>query len=178
MPFDPIFTNYAGMLPILQNARTIIERDIEAALSWSYGVNPPGEKFKRIQYVDRHSGRYPQLSIEPALSDPTWITGGVQQVHTFDCTISLLRSIDGGVLSDEIDQLPQDLIRYLDATLMVFMSAPGADWRVNLTSEQGKVEVQVQSIDFGRSVESIERKGQYFSNVSFQLVVSLTESEQ
>lgn len=178
MAFDPIFTNYAGMLPILKNARTIIERDIEAALVWAFGANPPGEKFKRIQFVDRHSGRYPQFSIEPALSDPTWITGGVEQTHTFDCAISLLRSIDGGILSEEIDHLPQDLIRYLDATLMVFMSAPAADWRVNLSSEQGKVDVQVRSIDFGRTVESVERKGQYFSSVSFQLIVSLTESEQ
>jgi hypothetical protein len=178
MPWTPRFANYAGILPILQNARTIIERDIDDALTWSYGSNPPGDTFARIQFTQRHSDVYPLLTIEPAGTEFNEITGGVELVHTFAVSIFLTAAISKGNLSQVIDELPQNVIRYIDAVTMCFMSASPADWRVNLVSDQGKVTVSIGEITLGPLQEGLkEAAGKYFHSGLFGLTVGLTESE-
>ena len=178
MPFEPRFPNYCGMLPVLQNARAIIERDIADALEWAYGINKPGAPFVRVQYTQRHSDVFPLLTIEPGDIDFVEIDGGLQLVHTFACAIYLTAEISKGNLSAAIDQLPQDVLRYFDAVMMCFLSAPAADWRQNMTSDQGKVTVSIGDVTFGPLQQGQkEADGKYFHSVFFGLEVSLTESE-
>jgi len=178
MPWTPRFTNYAGILPILQNARTIIERDIVAALAWSYGSNPPGETFARIQFTQRHSDVFPLLTIEPAGTEFSEIVGGIELVHTFACSVYLTQAVSSGNLSQVIDALPQNVIRYVDAVMMCFLSASPTDWRANMGSDQGKVTVSIGEITLGPLQEGQkEAAGKYFHSGLFGLQVSLTESE-
>lgn len=177
MAFDPIFPNWAGILPILQNARTIIERDIEEALAWSFGASTPGPVYSRIQYTQRHSRVYPLLVMQPATTTPEALNGGVLQRHVFDCEIYLTRSIDSGNLSDEIDTLATDLIRYFDATMMCLLSAPASDWQTDLSDGQGKVRVWCTNGVFGQLFQSREAKGEYLHSMAFELQVDLIESE-
>lgn len=178
MPWEPRFPNYAGILPILQNAKAIITRDIADALAWAYGTNTPGEAFKRIQFTQHHSDVYPLLTIEPANTDFNEIDGGVELIHTFACSIYLVREKSARESWDAVDMLPQDVIRYLDATMMCFISASSSDWRVNLTSDQGKVTISIGEITLGPLQQGQkESDGKYFHSALFGLEVSLTESQ-
>lgn len=178
MAWEPRLPNYAGMLPVLQNARAIIERDIGDALAWAFGANPVGPTFARIQFTQRHSDVWPLLTIEPVDIDFVEIAGGLQLVHTFACAIYLTAEISKGNLSAVIDKLPQDAIRYFDAVMMCFLSAPAADWRTNMASDQGKITVSIGDVTFGPLLQGEkEADGKYLKSVFFGLEVSLTESE-
>lgn len=177
MAWSPAYPNLAGVLPILQNARAIIEQDFADALAWAYGVNESGGPYARIQYTQRHSQAFPLLVIQPATSSPAATgQGGVLQSHVFDVEIYLTRAISAGNPSDSIDQLPQDLIRYLDATMMAFLSAPASAWRTNLGTDQGAVGIWCTNIVFGQLQQAKEAAGNYLHSVAFELQVDLLES--
>jgi hypothetical protein len=132
MAFEPLFEDWAGIRPLLKTARTIIERDMEAALIWAYGESEPGPVYARIQYTQRHSQAFPLLVLQAASSTPEPLSGGILQRHVLDCEIYLTRATQTG---EDIDTLALDLIRYLDATVMCFLSAPAVDWTVSFRRE-------------------------------------------
>src|SRR5262245_13530498 len=142
MAWIPRFPNWAGVLPLLQNAKFIVGRDIAEALVWAFGITTPGPVYKRIAFTQRHSQVYPLLVIQTATHTSSELVGGVVQQAIFDVEIFLTRAISGSNPSDEIDVLAQDLVRYYDATVMAFISAKAADWRRNFDgADQGKVHV-------------------------------------
>lgn len=176
MAFEPIFEHWAGLRPLLKTARTIIERDMEAALDWSFGDLEPGPVYARIQYTQRHSQAFPLLVLQAASSTPEPLSGGVLQRHVIDCEIYLTRSTQTG---EDIDTLAQDLIRYLDATMMCFLSAPATDWTAGFPAgaDAGKIRVWCTNIVFGQLQQATERSGQYLHSVAFELQIDLIESE-
>jgi hypothetical protein len=180
MAWTPLFPNLAGQLPLLKSAKTIIERDFAEALAWAFGAGTPGPVYQRIQFTQRHSRVYPLLVIQAATSTPQPLsTGGLTQDHVFDVEIFLIRSISSGNLSDEIDTLAEDLIRYYDATVMSFLSASMADWRANFpaSDDAGKLQVWCTNAVFGQLLQSVEAQGEYLHSVAFELQVKLTEAQ-
>lgn len=182
MPFTPAFENFGGLLPILTAAKTIIERDFAEALVWRCGLDgsTPGDAYARVQLTQRHSQAYPLLIIQPATDTPTPLgSGGAQQAHVFDCEIFLTKAITSGNLSDAIDDLAKDLIRYYDATVAAFISAPDADWIADFPagSEVGKLQPWCTNAVFGQLQQSREVNGLYLHSVAFELQVNLIEAQ-
>lgn len=175
MAFNAKFDHWAGILPLLESARTIVERDFAEALTWRYSPATPPASYARIQFTQRHSAQFPLLVLQPATSTPEALTGGVLQRHTFDCEIYLTSA---AAASDDIDDLARDLVRYLDATTMVFLSAPASDWRANLPNDDGgKVRVWCTNVVFGQLQQAVERNGLYLHSVAFELQIDLLEAE-
>jgi hypothetical protein len=178
--FDPIYPEYAGMLPILASAQEIIERDMGDALIWRFGVNPVGDNYARIQNTQMHSSDYPLLIIQPATDDRDPLgVGGIVDRQVFDVEISLTRSIDSGDPIDGVNTLTRDLIRYYDATVMCFESAPGADWVSNFpgSEAQSKVQVSCTAAVFGEIQAAREVAGLYLRSMGFQLQVRFIEGQ-
>ena len=176
MAFEPLFEDWAGIRPLLKTARTIIERDMEAALIWAYGESEPGPVYARIQYTQRHSQAFPLLVLQAASSTPEPLSGGILQRHVLDCEIYLTRATQTG---EDIDTLALDLIRYLDATVMCFLSAPAVDWTSEFPTgaDAGKIRIWCTNIIFGQLQQAAERSGQYLHSVAFELQIDLIESE-
>jgi hypothetical protein len=182
MPFTPVFANWAGMLPIQEAAKAIIEADFVDALAWRCALDgsTPGDAYARIQFTQRHSQQYPLLIIQPATDTPEPLgSGGIRQAHVFDCEIFLTRAISTGNLGDAIDDLARDLVRYYDATVMAFLSAPDSDWVAEFPagSEAGKLQPWCTNAVFGQLQQSREVNGLYLHSVAFELQVNLIESE-
>lgn len=180
MPFSAIYPDYAGMLPILASAQTIIETDMADALTWRFGSNPVGANYARIQNTQMHSEDYPLLIIQPATDDRDPLgSGGVTDRQVFDVEISLTTSINNGNPIDAVNTLTRDLIRYYDATVMCFESAPATDWTTNFTSNtaQGKVQVSCTAANFGELQEAKEVAGLYLRSMGFQLQVRFIEGQ-
>src|SRR5262245_37881208 len=180
MPWTPLFPTLAGQLPLLLNAKAIIERDFEDALDWAFGAGTPGPEYARIQFTQRHSRLYPLLVIQAATSTPQPVdSGGMTQNHVFDVEIFLTRAISSGDLSAQIDDLAKDVIRYYDATVMSFLSASSSDWRANFPSgdDAGKVSVWCGNAVFGQLLQSEEAQGEYLHSVAFELQIRLIEAQ-
>lgn len=182
MAFVPTFTTWAGALPILEAAKTIIERDIEEALAWrsDLDASTPGSVYARTQFTQRHSQVFPLLVIQPATSTPTLLgAGGVRQVHVFDVEIYLTKSLTPATSATGVEDLVRELVRYADATMMAWMSAPDSDWSANLPADAdvGRYEVFCTNFVFGQLEQSREVKGEYLHSVAFELQVSLIEAQ-
>lgn len=182
MPWTAKYANRAGMIPVLQNAKTIIERDQAAALVWAFGAATPGANFARVQFTQRHSAEYPLLIIQAATDTPSELgTGGILEQHVFDVEIFLTREISvASSFADEVDTLAVDLIRYYDATVMAFLSASASDWTANFPNggvDAGKVRVFCTNAVFGQLQQAKESAGKYLHSVAFELQVKLIESE-
>jgi len=181
MPFNPIFSNLAGQLPLLQNAKRIIETDMKEALEWAYGSSESGPEYARIQYSTRHSRSFPLLIIQPAGNNAgIFEQGGVDQQHSFAVSIFLA---DEDLTNDDqagrISLLTETLIRYYDATMMCFLSATRAQWRQNFPgagADQGGVKVTVRNAIYGQIAQPREEAGVYIRSVNFELFIRLTES--
>lgn len=180
MAWTPAFGDWAGLLPVLRNAKAIIERDIAEALVWAYGPNtPPATAYSRIQFTQRHSREYPLLVIQAATDTPKALgSGGVEQEHVFDVQIYLTREVSTATnFGGEVDALAEDVIRFYDATVMAFLSASSSDWRANFPNDgAGKVKVWCTNAVFGQLQVSTETGGKYLHDVAFELRVQLIES--
>jgi hypothetical protein len=182
MAWTPKYANRAGMIPVLQNAKAIVERDIGEALAWAFGGGVPGDVFKRIQFTQRHSAEYPLLIIQAATDTPSELgTGGLLEKHVFDVEIFLTREISvSSNFADEVDALAEDLIRYYDATVMAFLSASASDWTASFPGggvDAGKIRVFCTNAVFGQLQQAREVASKYLHSVAFELQVSLIESE-
>lgn len=183
MPFAASFENWAGLLPILEAARTIVARDMADALAWrcALDASTPGDDYARIQFTQRHSQQFPLLVIQPSTSTPELLgAGGVRQRHVFDVEIYLTKSLTPATSSTGVEDLVRDLVRYGDATTMALMSAPDDDWASSLPigADVGRFEVFCTNYVFGQLEQSKEAKGEYLHSVAFELQVQLIEAEQ
>lgn len=183
MAFDPVFNVWAGMLPIMNAAKRIIEDDFSAALAWRCALDSStaGADYVRVQFSQAHSQNYPMLVIQPAQSIPDLLgTGGIQQRHVFDVEIFLTRAISGGIV-DGINELSSDLVRYYDATVMAFLSATGAQWTASLPASHNVDEIKpfCTNAVFGQPIEGSAREsaGQYMRSCAFELQVELIEGQ-
>lgn len=181
MPFTPLFPLLAGQLPLLLNARRIIEADMKDALEWAYGTAEPGPVYERIQFSTRHSRSFPLLIIQPAGNNAgLYEQGGVDQQHSF--AVSIFLSDTDETNDDQagrISKLTEALIRYYDATMMAFISATPAQWRQGFPgsgAEQGGVKVTVRNAIYGQIAQPREEAGVYIRSVTFELFIRLTES--
>ena len=181
MPWNPVYPDIAGMLPVLKNAHRIVNRDIVDALAWAFGVNPPGAAYVRIQNSQHHSEEYPLFIFQPAAGNPSRIgNGGINQEWVFDCEIFVTKSIDASENFDvAIETLTEDVIRYYDATTMVLLSAPLQDWIYQFPepTKAGTVDVWCSQIIFGQIEDSEEKSGLYLRSVAFETTVKLLESK-
>lgn len=181
MAFEPKYPTYAGMLPILEAARGIAGRDFVEALAWRCGLDgsTPGPDFKRIQLAQMHSREYPLLIVTPSDTDPEPLgVGGVKQTHVFTVELTIEKSIKVDDALPEHDNLVKELIRYADAAMMCWASAPSADWQLNFPgNSQSKVQVSSRNFIYGPLLNSKEEGGKYARSVTFELRVSLLESQ-
>lgn len=181
MAFVPKYPNYAGILPIQEAAKGIIERDFEEALAWrcSLDGSTPGANYKRIQLSQRHSKEYPLLVIQTESSDPVPLTGGIQQQHFFDCEIFVTKAVSTGNLADAVDELAKEITRYYDATFMAWESASQDDWQGNFPAgaNASKLQVFCSDIVWSELERAKEEAGLYSRSAAFQLVVKLIEAE-
>lgn len=184
MPFSPIFTVYAGMLPIMEAAKTILEDDFLDALTWRCALDGStvGADFARIQFSQMHSQKFPLCVIQPAQSIPANPgTGYIQQRHIFGVEIYCTRAISSGSQTDGANELTKDLCRYLDAVEMAFLSATGAQWTANLPTDHNVDAVRpfCTNFVFGQLTAGSAREtaGQYLRSAAFELQVSLMEGE-
>lgn len=179
MAWEPVFPDYAGLLPVMQNAKFIIQRDIKDALAWAFGALDPGPEFVRIQYSQHVSAEYPMLVIQPATDAPVRIIGGILQSAVFACEIHVTASIDGdNDPTAQTDTLTETLMRYMDATRLAFLSAPTQDWRRNFApGNVGKVETWVTNGVYGQLADSEVIDSTYLRSVAFELQLKFTESE-
>ena len=78
----------------------------------------------------------------------------------------------------DVDALAVDLLRWYDATVMAFLSAPPADWRANFPDDEAvsKLQVWCTNAVFGQLQEARETAGKYLHSVAFELQVKLLES--
>lgn len=181
MPFTPLFPLLAGQLPLLQNARRIIETDMKEALEWAYGSAEAGPEYERIQFSTRHSRSFPLLIIQPAGNNAELLEqGGLTQTHSFAVSIFLS---DTDLTNDDqagrINALTEALIRYYDATMMCFLSATRSQWRLNFPgagADQAGVHVIVRNAIYGQIAQAREEAGVYVRSVNFELLIRLTES--
>jgi len=183
MPWTPLFNNYAGMLPVLTAAKAIIERDQTDALAWSFGADPAGPDFARIQTLQRFSRNYPLLIIQPARWSPDTLgAGGINQNHVFRVSIYCTKQLASGDPNDALEALTADLLRYFDAVCMAWWSAPSDDWYADFPggvsdAGQGKVKIEFANGVFGNIETAVATNGLYLLSMYFELQVSLTESE-
>lgn len=183
MAFSASFTTWAGLLPILEAAKAIVERDIEEALAWRSGLDAStaGSAYSRIQFTQRHSQVFPLLVIQPATSTPELLgAGGVRQRHVFDVEIYLTKSLTPATSAAGVEDLVRELVRYADATTMALMSASDADWAANLPddADAGRFEVFCTNYVFGQLQQSREAAGEYLHSVAFELQVQLIEAQR
>lgn len=182
MPWAPAFPDWGGMLPIMEAAKTIIERDVADALAWRAGLDSStaGLAFTRVQLTQRHSQAFPLLIIQPATNAPQALgTGGVQQQMVFDVEIFITKNAASGNPSDAIDELARELTRYYDATVMAFLSAPDSDWLANFPagSDAGKIEPWCTNAVFGQLQQSREVNSEYLHSVAFELQLRFIEAQ-
>lgn len=183
MPWQASFSTWAGLLPILEAARTIVARDMVDALAWrcALDASTPGDDYARIQFTQRHSQVFPLLVIQPSTSTPELLgAGGVRQRHVFDVEIYLTKSLTPTTSAAGVEDLVRDLVRYADATTMALMSAPDSDWTASLPTgaDVGRFEVFCTNYVFGQLEQSKETKGEYLHSVAFELQIALTEAER
>lgn len=183
MAFTPAWTNWGGLLPVMEAARSIIESDMAGALTWRSGLDgsTAGSTYARIQHTQRHSSQYPLLVIQPATDTPAPLgTGGARQAHVFDVEIYLTKSIATSTPGDAHDDLVKELIRYYDATVHAFMSATDAQWTAHYPDDSeaknGRIEVWCTNAVFGQLEKAKEIAGLYLHSVAFELQVRLTEA--
>lgn len=184
MPFEPLFTNYIGMLPFLTAAKAIIESDFEDALAWRCGLDgsTPGDNYAAVQFSHMHSEVFPLLVIQPGASNPDYATtGGMRQAHIFEAEIFITRPIGAGDPVAQFNAMAADLVRYLDATMWAFMAATLTQWQADLPAgaNYGKLAVSCTDIVFGELIKGSEKEsaGQYERSVAFELHVDLREAQ-
>lgn len=180
MAFTPNHPTYAGLLPIQEAAKGIIERDFVEALAWRCGLDgsTPGENFARVQLMPMHSREFPLLVIRAVTSDPEPITGGKAQNHTLIAEISLVKEVAGTNPVGQVDDLAKEVTRYSDAAMMAWESAPSDDWQGNFPDDsQGKVRVFCRNFIYGSLLTAKEEAGKYAASIAFEVSVQLLESE-
>lgn len=182
MPWTPAFPNFGGMLPIMEAARRIIDRDMTEALAWrsSLDGSTAGNPYARIQFTQRHSAAFPLLIIQPATDAPAPLgSGGLVQLMVFDIEIFVTAAIVSGDLGQGIDDLARTLQRYYDATRMAFLSAPDSDWFADFPAneEAGKIEPWCTNAVFGQLQQSREVNSEYLHSVAFELQLRFIEAQ-
>lgn len=184
MPFVSAFEKYAGMLPVLEAAKAIVERDIAEALAWRSGLDgsTPGPAYVRVQFSQAHSAEYPLLIIEPATDDGEPLgAGGIVQDMTLDCRIYITKALNSGDLQEKHADLTREIIRYYDATRMALLSAPDSDWRefFPASNDTSKFKLFATSAVFALVEEgkAAEVAGQCLRSVGFELRVGFIEAQ-
>jgi hypothetical protein len=183
MAFQPIITNYVGMLPILQAAEQIIADDFAAALAWRCALDgsTPGANYARVQTEQMHSSKYPLLVVQPAQDLPDWLgTGGIQQRQLFDVEIFLTTSVDTGDPLAQVRALTANLVRYYEATRWAFECATADQWTAFAPAGADIESVSVKCGQGGfvgiAPGTTKETAGMYARSMAFEMEVRFTEA--
>lgn len=187
MPFAPAFSKFVGILPLQNAALEIIADNFLDALGWrraldaSTGTTNYARRQKTVQHSDP---KFPALFVQIATESSELLgTGGITYERIFEVQIWLSQAISGGSITDGVNALSDELIRYYDATCMAWLSAPDSEWAqffpAGSAGKIGNLIIRCTDAVFGQTQqgEAAEVAGQYARSVSFELVIKVTEVE-
>jgi hypothetical protein len=165
MPWTPLLPDVDFGLPLLDNVKTVIERDQTAALAWAAAKTPAVASladFARVLKCERVSKQFPSLAIFPVGDAPELGEEGASVDQ------HIIFGFEVAVTNRKPESLAEDLRKRVAAVRMIVLSASMADLMSDIESA-ARLTIELGPAQFEQVREHEEFAGLYYRSAFFTI---------